>query len=127
MEAKSLPSLKINTVELQWLQILSEGWSSPLKGFMREQEYLQALHFNCVLNEDGVTRHNQSVPIVLSLTEEDKKRLEDVSAMTLIYEGNPVAILRNPDFYFQRKEERCSRQFGTTNLGHPYVKVRSQI
>lgn len=70
-----------------------------------------------------MTRHNQSVPIVLSLTEEDKKRLVDVSAMTLIHDDKPVAILRNPDFYFQRKEERCSRQFGSTHLGHPYVKV----
>jgi 3'-phosphoadenosine 5'-phosphosulfate synthase len=121
-EAKSLKSLTISTVELQWLQVLSEGWAHPLKGFMREQEFLQVLHFNCLIAEDG-SRVNHSVPIVLSLSEEDKKRLEDVSAFTLSYDGKAVAILRNPEFYYQRKEERCSRQFGTSNPDHPYIKV----
>lgn len=40
-EAKSLPTLEITEVELQWVQVLSEGWAYPLKGFMREDEYLQ--------------------------------------------------------------------------------------
>lgn len=40
-ESKSLPHLDITTVELQWLQVLAEGWAYPLKGFMRENEYLQ--------------------------------------------------------------------------------------
>lgn len=31
--------------------------------------------------------------------------------------------MRNPEFFFHRKEERCSRQFGTNNLDHPYVKI----
>ncbi|CRK99706.1 CLUMA_CG012967, isoform B [Clunio marinus] len=122
-EAKTLQTLKISEVELQWLQVLSEGWASPLNGFMNENEYLQTLHFNCLLSEDATARNNHSIPIVLSLTDQDKKRLEDVSAMTLIYGNKPVAILRNPEFYYQRKEERCSRQFGTTNKDHPYVKM----
>lgn len=42
-EAESLPSIEINEVDLQWVQVLSEGWASPLKGFMREREYLQVL------------------------------------------------------------------------------------
>lgn len=122
-EAKTLPTLNISLVELQWLQILSEGWASPLSGFMRENEYLQTLHFNCILTDDAINKNNQSVPIVLSLTEKDKKRLEDVSALTLTYDDKPVALLRNPEFYYQRKEERCSRQFGTNNIDHPYVRL----
>lgn len=38
--AENLPKLDIGVVELQWLQVLSEGWAYPLKGFMREQEFL---------------------------------------------------------------------------------------
>ena len=30
--------------------------------------------------------------------------------------------MRNPEFYEHRKEERCGRQFGTTNHNHPYIK-----
>ena len=44
--AKDLIKLDINKVEMQWVQVLSEGWAYPLTGFMREDEYLQTLHFN---------------------------------------------------------------------------------
>lgn len=44
-EAVTLPRLDITTLDLQWLQVLSEGWATPLRGFMREDEYLQASLF----------------------------------------------------------------------------------
>lgn len=37
-------------LDLQWVQILSEGWATPLKGFMREKEYLQIIHFDTLLD-----------------------------------------------------------------------------
>lgn len=40
-EAESLPALEITNLDLQWLQVLSEGWAAPLKGFMRKRQYLQ--------------------------------------------------------------------------------------
>ena len=41
LEAEQLPSLNISEIDRQWVQVLSEGWASPLRGFMREREYLQ--------------------------------------------------------------------------------------
>lgn len=35
---------------MQWVQVLAEGWATPLNGFMREREFLQCLHFNCLLD-----------------------------------------------------------------------------
>jgi len=119
-EAESLPTFEINKLDLQWVQVLSEGWATPLTGFMREREFLQSQHFGCLL-DGGVT--NQSIPIVLPVQTADKERLESYSAFALTYQGRNVAILRTPEFYEHRKEERCSRQFGTTNQGHPYVKM----
>ena len=78
------------------------------------------LHFNCV-SDSGVS--NQSVPIVLAVSKEDKERLESCSAIALRYEGKAVAILRSPEFYEHRKEERCARTFGTTHPGHPYIQM----
>ena len=52
----------------------------------------------------GVT--NQSIPIVLPVSTSDKNRLTDCSAITLKYEGQPVAIMRKPEFFEHRKEER---------------------
>lgn len=69
---------------------------------------------------------NLSVPIVLTATHEDKERLDGCTAFSLVYEGRRVAILRNPEFYEHRKEERCARQWGTTCKNHPYIKVRSK-
>ncbi|GFX27914.1 bifunctional 3'-phosphoadenosine 5'-phosphosulfate synthase [Trichonephila clavipes] len=50
LEAESLPSVEISNLDLQWVQVLSEGWATPLRGFMREREYLQCLHFGCLLD-----------------------------------------------------------------------------
>ncbi|NXX08871.1 PAPS1 synthase, partial [Larus smithsonianus] len=107
-------------VDMQWVQVLAEGWATPLNGFMREREYLQCLHFDCLL-DGGVI--NLSVPIVLTATQEDKDRLDGCTAIALVFEGRRVAILRNPEFYEHRKEERCARQWGTTCKEHPYIKM----
>ena len=54
---------------------------------------------------------------------QDKERLQSAESLTLSYNGECKAVLRNPEFYQHRKEERCARQFGTTSPGHPYIKV----
>lgn len=40
-EASNLRGLHISEVDLQWVQVLAEGWAAPLKGFMNEDQYLQ--------------------------------------------------------------------------------------
>lgn len=120
-EAESLPKVEVGKVDLQWLQVLGEGWATPLTGFMREREFLQCQHFNCLL-DDGVI--NQSVPIVLPISTEEKERLEtDGGAFAITYQGQAKAIVRSPEYYAHRKEERCARQFGMYNQGHPYIKM----
>ncbi|XP_073452421.1 bifunctional 3'-phosphoadenosine 5'-phosphosulfate synthase 2 isoform X2 [Aquarana catesbeiana] len=119
-EAENLPSVQISKLDLQWVQILSEGWATPLKGFMREREYLQVMHFNTLL-DGGVI--NLSIPIVLPVSTEDKEKLSGLKALTLSYEGKRVAILRNPEFFEHRKDERCARVWGTTCTKHPHVKM----
>jgi len=120
-EAETLPKIEISKLDMEWLQVLGEGWATPLTGFMREREFLQCQHFNCLL-DDGVV--NQSVPIVLPISTQDKERLAAYGGdFSLTYEGEAKAIVRKPEFYEHRKEERCSRQFGLYNEGHPYVKI----
>lgn len=141
-EAEDLPKLNITKLDCQWLQVLSEGWATPLTGFMREREFLQCQHFGCL--QDGCVT-NQSVPIVLPLSTEDKERLSDAKAITLVYSNvyvccvlvykckcidnlcSNLAILRFPEFYPHHKEERCSRQWGTSHSAHPYIKVATMI
>uniref|UniRef100_A0A671QLY8 Bifunctional 3'-phosphoadenosine 5'-phosphosulfate synthase 2-like n=1 Tax=Sinocyclocheilus anshuiensis TaxID=1608454 RepID=A0A671QLY8_9TELE len=119
-DANILPALAITELDLQWIQVLSEGWATPLKGFMREREFLQVLHFGTLL-DGGVI--NMSVPIVLPVSKDDKERLDGCTAFALEFKGKKVAIMRNPEFYEHRKEERCARQWGTTCPQHPYIKM----
>ncbi|XP_071373376.1 bifunctional 3'-phosphoadenosine 5'-phosphosulfate synthase 1 isoform X2 [Centroberyx affinis] len=124
-DAETLPAVQIGKVDMQWVQVLAEGWATPLNGFMREREYLQCLHFDCLLDvlklPGGVI--NLSVPVVLPVSSADKERLDGMTAVALVFEGRRVAILRNPEFYEHRKEERCARQWGTTCKDHPYIKM----
>jgi 3'-phosphoadenosine 5'-phosphosulfate synthase len=112
--AEKMPGL----VDLQWVQVLSEG-PALLKGFIREKQFLQSQHFTCLL-DSAVT--NQSVPIVLAVTTMDKQRVEGNTDLVLRYRGVAKAVLRNVEFYEHRKEERCARQSGTTDPNHPYIK-----
>lgn len=49
-EAEGLPSVNITQLDTQWVQVLSEGWATPLRGFMTEKQYLQCTHFGCLLD-----------------------------------------------------------------------------
>lgn len=41
IEAESFPWVELSEIDVQWLQVLAEGWAAPLTGFMREDQYLQ--------------------------------------------------------------------------------------
>lgn len=69
---------------------------------------------------------NLSIPIVLPVSADDKTRLEGCSKIVLTHGGRRVAILQDPEFYEHRKEERCSRVWGTTCAKHPHIKVSCQ-
>jgi ATP sulfurylase len=44
-------------------------------------------------------------------------------SVALYHEGKCIAILSDIDIYEHRKEERCARQFGTTDQRHPTVNM----
>jgi 3'-phosphoadenosine 5'-phosphosulfate synthase len=147
-EAETLPKVLISDIDLNWLQVIGEGWASPLKGFMREGTLLETLHFNSILvdpfNVTGnANRHERktdfnnfpehqppqrvsmSVPITLSCTSFTKDNIEnsgkkDVALVTQM--GETVAILRDPEIYNNRKEEIVTRMFGVIDMDHPYIK-----
>lgn len=120
-EAENFPSIEITDIDLQWVQVLAEGWAVPLKGFMREDQYLQCQHFNIIEYDGSVI--NQSIPIVLPINATQKEKCTNASALVLKHKHRDIAILRRPEFFAHRKEERCSREFGTNDPGHPYVRM----
>lgn len=96
-EAEALPKVRLGKIDVEWVHVVSEGWASPLKGFMREDEYLQSLHFNCVRMEDG-TLVNMSLPIVLPIDDDVKAQIGDSTSVALVGpDGDFVAILSRFD------------------------------
>uniref|UniRef100_A0A915DGV3 Adenylyl-sulfate kinase n=1 Tax=Ditylenchus dipsaci TaxID=166011 RepID=A0A915DGV3_9BILA len=123
------PSIEITDVDLQWLQVLSEGWATPLSGFMRERQYLQCLHYGQIFDlkkgfeeetakEDGQQAEafplldslNQSIPIVLPIDDVQKAELTK-------------NVLIKAEIYPHRKQERIHRQFGYSDSRHPAINL----
>lgn len=121
-EAESMPKVKLTKIDLEWVHVVSEGWASPLRGFMRENEYLQSLHFNCLRMKDG-SIVNMSLPIVLAIDDETKERIGSTTNVALLGPtGGLIGILRSIEIYKHNKEERIARTWGTTAAGLPYVE-----
>merc|ERR1719310_950380 len=58
-EAATLPMVPLTDIDVNWLQVVGEGWAAPLKGFMREGTLVQCLHFNSMLvDQDNFTGHD---------------------------------------------------------------------
>jgi 3'-phosphoadenosine 5'-phosphosulfate synthase len=95
-EAAALPHrVRLGLVDKEWVHVLSEGWASPLRGFMREAEFLQALHFNAVRGQDG-RMVNMSVPIVLAVCDAQRRAIEaDGTTRVVLVDDRdqPIAIL----------------------------------
>ncbi len=93
-EAEALPKVRLTKIDIEWVQVICEGWASPLRGFMRESEYLQSLHFNCLRMEDG-SLVNMSLPIVLAIDDDTKTRIGSSPNVGLVGpNGDLVGILR---------------------------------
>ncbi|XP_030485285.2 ATP sulfurylase 2 [Cannabis sativa] len=122
LEAQALPKVSLSKIDFEWVHVISEGWASPLKGFMREDEYLQSLHFNSLRMKDGSVV-NMSLPIVLAIDDETKERIGSSTNVGLVGpNGDLIAILRSIEIYKHNKEERIARTWGTTAPGLPYVE-----
>lgn len=121
-ESVSMPKVKLTKIDLEWVHVISEGWANPLKGFMRENEYLQSLHFNSLRMEDGSVV-NMSLPIVLAIDDDAKQTIGSSSHVALLGPNQDlVAILRRVEIYKHNKEERIARTWGTIAPGLPYVE-----
>ncbi|RWV97051.1 hypothetical protein GW17_00040188 [Ensete ventricosum] len=93
-EASRLPAVRIGPVDLEWVHVVADGWASPLRGFMREAEYLQSLHFRSLRLADGSVV-NMSLPIVLAIRDEEKEAIGKAPDVALTSPaGGFVAILR---------------------------------
>jgi 3'-phosphoadenosine 5'-phosphosulfate synthase len=88
---------------------------------MNEDELIQSLNMNTV--RKGSEAHLMSVPLTLDVSAADKKRLEGQTKIGLTYNQELLAVIEEPEFFENRKEEISTKTFGTRSVKHPRVDV----
>ena len=119
-EARNFPKLSVNERELSDLEMLSIGALSPLTGFQGKAEYdsiLDSMHL-----PNGLP---WTIPVTLSLTDEEAKRIGGTEAVTLVPDeaAEPLAILEVDEVFEREREREAQAVFGTEDLAHPGVKA----
>jgi 3'-phosphoadenosine 5'-phosphosulfate synthase len=124
-EYAGLPSIDIDIQQAQYLQTIGDGWAFPLKRFMNETELLESLHMKTVSDSNG-ERHLLSVQITQSVTDEQKAALagqKKVAIKCSAISNDVLAVINEPVFFDNRKEEICARQFGCFGYNHPKAET----
>ncbi|KAB0402786.1 hypothetical protein E2I00_005148 [Balaenoptera physalus] len=95
----------LSSLDLQWVQVLSEGWATPLKGFMREKEYLQVIHFGTLLDAmmiDGYKTGNKYILAAIvhfcTVPEEKGNEISHAQIFSSYTSAEYLDSVRKPDY-----------------------------
>ena len=119
-EAGHHPKLGVRPRELSDLEMLAVGALSPLTGFVGEKDYHSILETMHLANGLPWT-----IPVTLSLTDEEHKRIGGADAVTLLSrEGGPaLGVLEVAEVFRRDREKEAVAVFGTEDAAHPGVKA----
>ena len=116
-KAGELKEVELSSGEVKHLQNIAYGSYSPLKGFMRQNDFNKVVKDKTL--EDGTV---WTVPIVLDVTEEKADEIENEEEVTLVDEsGIQLAIMDVEQIYTVDKEEAAKGLFQTADEEHPGV------
>lgn len=120
-----MKSIEIDVEQAEYLQTLGQGWAAPLDKFMDELQLLEVMQMKTLTDSTGF-RHLFSVPITQHVTTEQYEALKTEKRIALrcpkVCNNEVLAVIENPVFFENRKEEICARVFGTFSLKHPKVE-----
>ncbi|HEY3212171.1 MAG TPA: sulfate adenylyltransferase [Actinomycetota bacterium] len=119
-EAEHLPKLVVNARELSDLEMLTVGALSPLTGFVGEADYVSVLETMHLTN--GLA---WSIPVTLSLTDDDVKRIGAGGSVALLpwEAGDPIAVVEVAEVFKRDRQKESVGVFGTEDLEHPGVQA----
>src|SRR5690348_14064447 len=117
--AHALPRIHIGSRQLADLEMLAIGAYSPLKGFMKQADYLGVV--NNMHLSNGLP---WSVPITLSTTSEQAATLKEGSQIALVNaQGTLQAVMTIEEKFDYDKQLEARNVYRTTDDAHPGVKV----
>lgn len=118
-------SIILNKRQLCDFELIVNGGFSPLKGFMKKNDYI-----SCVQNmrlDDGSL---WTMPITLFINEKQRDELMHSDCVILKHEtGLPLGIMDISDKNSIFKPdiiEECKKVYGTDDDNHPYVKIQKE-
>jgi sulfate adenylyltransferase len=117
-EAEHLPKVGIGNRDLSDLEMMAVGALSPLVGFMSEKDYRSVLEQMHLANGLPWT-----IPVTLSLDEEQAKRIGGASRIVLTSGGQSIALVDVDTIYQRDREAEAESVFGTTDAAHPGVQA----
>src|SRR5262245_32100172 len=117
-DSEHLPKVTVSERELSDLEMLTVGALSPLTGFQGEKDYrlvLETMHL-----ENGLP---WSIPVTLSLSAEDAKRVGGAASIALVAPGSAaaIAVLEVAEIYERDRQKEALGVFGTEDAEHPGV------
>jgi sulfate adenylyltransferase len=119
IRAKSLPQVLVSSRQLADLEMLATGTYSPLNGFMTQSDYVRVVQDMHLSN--GLP---WSLPITLSVTQEQASDLREGSQIALVDAGGALqAFMTLLEKYRYDKRLEASKVYRTLDGGHPGVKV----
>lgn len=117
-ETKAMKSIVLNPWSISDLELIAIGGFSPLTGFMGEEDYKSVVED--LRLSDGLV---WSIPITLSVAEEEASQLEIGSNIALYGEDNRLyGVLELEEKFTYDKEKEAHLVYGTTDVDHPGVK-----
>ena len=116
-KAEGYPTITVTERRvLSDLELLAVGAVSPNRGFMTKADY------ESVVNEMRLASGLPwSLPIMLSVSDEEKANLEIGKPAAIVYEGRPVAILDVEEIFTYDAKHEAEKCFRTTDDAHPGV------
>jgi sulfate adenylyltransferase len=115
--ASHLPTITLNAREEADLELIANGAFSPLEGFFGEQDYLSVRDNKRLAN--GLV---WSIPVTLSVSEEEKNKLQVGTDVALQgRDGRVLALLHLAEIYTYDKQEEARQVYRTTEEQHPGV------
>jgi sulfate adenylyltransferase len=113
-KSRSLPRIKLSTLEFSDLVMLGTGAFSPLEGFMAEKDYHGVL-------KDMKLSSGTLWPLPVTITTESPNAFKTGSAAALVspYSDEIVGQIQIEDIYPYDKEAESMASFGTTDPSHP--------
>ncbi len=119
-EARTLPQVKLSSKEASDLIMLAMGAFSPLEGFLNSEDYKNVVAKMRLRN--GLL---WSIPITLSISSEEADMVKEGQKIALLNSHNDdvIASMLVEEKYAYDKQQETIQVFGTTDTGHPGVKV----